>query len=94
MLCGLGPAAWLGVIACVGFCSSSRSVSGVEKCSRFGLGLAVDIGVSCAACVPPSLVPPGCVGGVVLKKVWIGGDPLVPAPLHSFKKFGVLMTLC
>ena len=59
MLLGWGPASWLGVMACAGPCSSSRSVSGVEKCSLFGLGLAEDAGVSVPARASSSLLPPG-----------------------------------
>ena len=88
------PAARLGVMACAGLCSSSLSVKGVEKWSLFGLSEAAACGVAETADCSTSPVPPGCVGGVCLKKDWIGGDPLRPAPLHSFRKFEVLMTRC
>ena len=63
---------------------------GVEKCSRFGRGPVVDGGVANSGCVA-ACTPAAGVGGVGLKKVWIGVDPLVPAPRHSLRKLVELM---
>lgn len=53
----------------------------------------MDIGVAGSVWFCSALASPVWEGGVGLKKVWIGGDPLVPAPLHSLRKLAVLMIL-
>ena len=73
-------------MACAGWSASSLAVRGVEKWSRFGLG-PVDAGVSSSGVAAVFTR----VGEVGLKKVWIGGDPLVPAPRHFFRKLAELM---
>ena len=88
------PACWLGVMAIAELCSSSRSASGVEKCSLLGGGPATDAGALVPGCASPALRSPVCDGGVLLKKELIGGEPLIPAPLHLFRKFDVVMMRC
>ena len=86
------PTSWLGVMANVGSCPSSLCVRGVVKCRRFGLGPVLGPGVAC--CGWESAVSfPLCVAGVALKKLWIEGDPLMPAPLHSLRRLAERMTL-
>ena len=89
----LDPAGGLGVMAFAGYWSSSLAVRGVGKWSRLGRGPVVDIGVASSVGFFSPLSPPEGVGGVVLKKVWMGGEPLMPAPLHSLRKLAVVMIL-